>query len=129
MHCALIYELLWTKQLSLVFGTNMAAVSTVASAFMAGLALGSFLFGRIADRSSNLPRLYAGLEFAILICALGFIPTLHLVETVYVFLCQTFPDAPATTTSLRCLLAGLILLPPTTCMGGHPANHLPLLRR
>ncbi len=115
---ALIYELLWTKQLSLVFGTNMAAVSTVASAFMAGLALGSFLFGRIADRSSNLPRLYAGLEFAILICALGFIPTLHLVETVYVFLCQTFPDAPATTTSLRCLLAGLILLPSTTCMGG-----------
>ena len=46
----LILELLWTRMLTLVFGSTTLAVSTVLTAFMGGLGLGSYLAGRVADR-------------------------------------------------------------------------------
>ena len=52
----LIYEVLWTRILGLVFGHTVFAITTVLAAFMAGLGLGSFLFGGVADRSSRPPR-------------------------------------------------------------------------
>lgn len=48
--------------LTQVFGHTTYAVATVLSAFMAGLALGGYLFGSVADRSENDLRLYAILE-------------------------------------------------------------------
>ena len=39
--CGLIYQVLWLRLLSLVFGVTVYAASTVLAAFMAGLALGS----------------------------------------------------------------------------------------
>ena len=78
--CALVYEVLWTRYLSLTFGTTIVAASVVAATFMAGLASGSYLFGRYADRQSNLLRVYALLELGIALTALLFPPTLQLVE-------------------------------------------------
>jgi len=50
---SLILQVVWLKKLVLVFGNTVWAVSTLLTAFMAGLALGSWLFGRIADRSDS----------------------------------------------------------------------------
>jgi spermidine synthase len=61
----LIYQVLWVKQLSLVVGIEVYAVTTGISAFFAGLALGSFLFGRWADRSSRPLFLYALMEIGV----------------------------------------------------------------
>ena len=47
---ALIYEVVWTRLLSLVFGVTLHAISAVLASFMAGLALGSVVAGRLADR-------------------------------------------------------------------------------
>ena len=60
--CALVYEILWTKYLSLTFGNTIFAVSLVAATFMGGLALGSFLLGRYVDLSANLLKIYGLLE-------------------------------------------------------------------
>ena len=49
----LVYEVLWIRMLGLIFGHTVFAVTTVLTAFMAGLALGSYLFGKLADRSRN----------------------------------------------------------------------------
>ena len=38
----LIFEVIWTRMFSLVFGATTLAISTVLTAFMGGLALGSF---------------------------------------------------------------------------------------
>src|SRR5262245_21664639 len=59
---ALVYQILWVKQLSLVVGIDVYAVTTAVAAFFAGLALGSFWFGRHVDRIARPLRLYAGLE-------------------------------------------------------------------
>jgi spermidine synthase len=67
----LIYEVLWIKQLSLVVGVEVQAVTTGVSAFFAGLALGGWLFGRLADRSARPLRLYALLEIAAALLAIS----------------------------------------------------------
>ena len=56
---ALIYQTIWIKQLTLVVGVDVYAVTTGVSGFFAGLALGAALFGRFADRSRSPIRLCA----------------------------------------------------------------------
>lgn len=116
--CALVYEVLWTRYLSLIFGTTIVAASVVAATFMAGLALGSYLFGRYADRESNLLRVYALLELGIALTALLFPPTLNLVEHVYIFILQALPQYPGLANLLHFFFSAMLLLPPTICMGG-----------
>jgi len=116
--CALVYEILWTKYLSLTFGTTMLAVSVVAATFMGGLALGSYLLGRLADRETNLLRIYAFLELGIALTALLFPPTLTLVESAYVWLNRFCPGCAVLTNLFRTLASATLLLPPAACMGG-----------
>jgi spermidine synthase len=73
---ALVYQILWIKQLSLVVGVDVYAVTTGVSAFFAGLALGGALFGRWADRLARPLLLYALLEFGV--AGLGVAVTLAL---------------------------------------------------
>lgn len=73
---ALVYQVLWIKQLSLVVGVEVYAITTGISAFFAGLALGSLLFGRWADRLARPLVLYAALE--ICVAVLGVSATLAL---------------------------------------------------
>jgi spermidine synthase len=62
---ALLYEVVWVRMLTQIFGSTAHAVATVLAAFMAGLALGSYVFGRIVDRKRNFLRLYGWLELGI----------------------------------------------------------------
>lgn len=68
---SLIYQVLWIKQLTLVVGAEVLAVTTGVSAFFAGLALGGWLLGRLADRQRRPLRVYASLEIGVSILAVG----------------------------------------------------------
>ncbi|MHC8344351.1 spermidine synthase [Pseudomonas sp. RT6P73] len=68
---ALVYQVLWIKQLSLVVGVEVYAITTGISAFFAGLALGGLLFGRWADRLQRPVLLYAGLEVLVAVLGVG----------------------------------------------------------
>ena len=113
--CGLVYEVLWTRQLGLIFGHTVHSLSAVLSAFMAGLALGSFLAGRWLARCGRLLLVYGLLELFIgLYCAA--LPWLFdAVAPLYARLYgQTgSPALPAA----RFILSFLLLLVPTTCMG------------
>ena len=50
---ALIYEMMWIRPLSLIFGTTMYAVSTIVASFILGLAMGSWIAGRFTDGLQN----------------------------------------------------------------------------
>src|SRR5688572_28701711 len=69
---ALIYEVVWTRLLTLHMGHGLAAASAVLAAFMGGLAAGAGAAGRYAGTLS--PRraltLYAALEIAIAVMAI-----------------------------------------------------------
>ena len=68
---ALVYQVLWIKQLSLVVGVEVYAITTGISAFFAGLAMGGLLFGRWADRLQQPVLLYAGLEVLVAVLGVG----------------------------------------------------------
>ena len=51
--CGLVYEVVWMRMLTLVFGATAFAAAAILASYFAGLALGSLLFGRLADRSRN----------------------------------------------------------------------------
>src|SRR6476620_742025 len=68
----LIYEVTWTRLLTLYVGHTTAAASTVVAAFLAGLAIGAAIGGRVASRMSARRSLqaYVGLELTVAFCAL-----------------------------------------------------------
>jgi spermidine synthase len=113
-----VYEVLWTKYLSLTFGTTMIAISIVAATFMAGLAIGSYLLGRYADREVNLLRVYACLEIGIALFALLFPPTLAVVTDFHTAVERLFPGLPVIGHLTHFTFSALLLVPPTVCMGG-----------
>ncbi len=71
---ALVYQVVWVRQLTTVLGTTLEAVSVVLGLFMLGLGFGSFLASRFIDRmaGTHLPRLYAALEIGVAVFALLF---------------------------------------------------------
>jgi spermidine synthase len=68
----LIYEVAWTRLLTLRLGHSVAATSTVVAAFMGGLAIGGVAGGRLASRLSarGAIRMYAALEAVVALTAL-----------------------------------------------------------
>src|SRR5690606_12562258 len=59
---SLVFEVIWARMLTQVFGTTSFAISTLLTAFMSGLALGSVIGGRYAARIRNPLRAYALIE-------------------------------------------------------------------
>jgi spermidine synthase len=60
--CGLIYQVLWLRMLGWVFGVTVYAASTVWATFMGGLAIGSVIAGRLADRVRNPLRWFGAAE-------------------------------------------------------------------
>jgi spermidine synthase len=113
----LIYQVLWLRLLALSFGVTIYAASTVLASFMAGLALGSIVAGRLIDRASR-PLLWYGLA-EILVGGLAFATpaALAAVERVYVEAYPALSYAPLAVTAARFGLAFLVLVLPTALMG------------
>src|SRR3712207_3570059 len=61
----LIYQVLWVRLLSLTFGVTVYAVTVVLASFMAGLAIGSFVGGRVAERIERPLLAYGVIEIGI----------------------------------------------------------------
>ena len=121
--CSLVYQLIWARMLVVVFGVGTWAVSTVLAAFMAGLALGSFGFGRLADRRGDPLRIYGLLEIGIAAAALLIPAGIAGLEGVCAALSRVTGDAGFA--AARFALTFALLLVPTTLMGAT----LPVLSR
>jgi spermidine synthase len=113
----LIYQVLWLRQLSLVFGVTVYAASTVLAAFMAGLAIGSALCRRI--RWQRLPPLAAFGAAEVLVGASGLASPLLLdaASSLYLVLYRAAPDSIGVVTAARLVCSFAILALPTALMG------------
>ena len=121
----LILELLWTRMLTLVFGSTALAVSTVLATYMGGLGLGSYLAGKVADRIKNAVRAYALAEAAIGLYALAVPWLIHFYPGLNHWLWAGFGDHYTLLSLLRFVASAALLIVPTTLMGAT----LPLLAR
>jgi spermidine synthase len=122
---ALVYQVVWVRSLSLVFGGSHLAVTTVLSIFMGGLALGGSLLGARADRTRRPLRLYAGLEIGIALSAAAFCFLVRSYPAIYVPLARVAETNAFWLTAVRVGLASFGMIVPTTLMGGT----LPVLSR
>jgi spermidine synthase len=125
---ALVYEIVWTRMLTLVFGHTVFSVSIVLAAFMAGLGLGSYLFGYAIDRlpdskgssegkASTALLIYGWVE--ILIFASGALLSLLFANfaELYASLHSILPESAALQNLIKMVLAFALMLIPTTLMG------------
>jgi spermidine synthase len=113
----LIYQVVWFRVLGLVFGVTVHATSAVLAAFMGGLALGSFLAARWADRVKNPLLVYGVVEAVIGVLGLLSLPALSQLQPLYRTLALAAPDNILAVSAIRFVLALAIMLLPTTLMG------------
>ncbi|MBI5970225.1 MAG: fused MFS/spermidine synthase [Deltaproteobacteria bacterium] len=116
----LAYELVWIRLLILAFGSTQFAVTTVLVTFMAGLALGSLVFGRIIDRFSSPLKAYAAIETALgIYCILS--PFIFSAVKGFYLSLSVVPESAAHAAgfeAMQFMLSFLALIVPTTLMGG-----------
>ena len=125
---SLIFQTIWTRMLHHVFGATSVAISTVLTAFMAGLGLGNYLAGRYANRIKHPIFAYAFAEAGVAIWGL-LIPFLVTSDgwlgSVNAFLRQSLGAESSTFMIVRFLCVAPLILVPTTLMGAS----FPLLTR
>lgn len=121
----LAYQVLWVRELKLVFGASTFAVSTVVAAFMGGLAVGGFAMGRFADRLARPLEAYGLLEIGVGLYALLFPLLVTLATPVYLSVWRALEPGAMVFGSIQLVLVGSLLLLPTAAMGAT----LPLLAR
>jgi spermidine synthase len=115
---SLIFELIWSRYLTLIFGASALAVASVLTCFMLGMAGGSWYVGRRIDKSEN--------SFQTLIL-LNVIIGLYGLASPFIFsgldhlnslLFSNLALADPLKNSVRFLLSFVVLLGPTFSMGG-----------
>ncbi len=114
---ALIYQIVWTRQCMLLLGSTAYAVSTVLSIFFLGLGLGSFIGGKLAERTSNPMRWYAGIEVLIGLWAWVVIDIVSNRGAIVLSLIQVLPDNEWFLFLLRVSIAIFWFALPSLCMG------------
>jgi spermidine synthase len=115
---SLIYQVLWMKELSLLFGSTAQATATTLTAFFLGLAVGGWSWGRIAPRLARPLRAYGMLELGIAGCVLFYFVLFDLYGLVYPVLAQEIGHRREVLLIVKFLLGIVVLFPASFLMGG-----------
>lgn len=113
----LIYQVLWLRRLSLIFGVTVYAASTVLAAFMAGLALGSVLSGWVLRRRYSPLIAFGVAEVLVGVTGMASPFLLDAAAFIYAGLYQVAPDSLGALTVARLVSSFVILAVPTAMMG------------
>jgi spermidine synthase len=119
----LIYQVVWTQDLVLIFGDTTLAIVTTVSAFLAGLGMGSLLGAAIAARLRRALAVYGLLEITVGCLALLMPLAFDVIATLFRSAYLSLP--PTEVALIRFGLAFVALAPATMLMG----MSLPVLTR
>lgn len=113
---ALIYEITWIRPLQFLLGSTTYTISIIFSAFMLGLALGSWFISKRIGKIKNLPKTYAHIEMAIGLYGVLLLSIFNILPDIYdglYFLHGNFYLFEI----VQFLLVFIVLLVPTMLMG------------
>ena len=113
----LIYEIVWARQLVLVFGNTTQAVSAILTGFFGGLAVGGWVGGRVADRVASPLRMYGVIELILVVVVLVTPLTFGLIHELYRGAFDSLAEVPVALALTRFGLSILALSPATILMG------------
>ncbi len=111
----LIYQVVWTQDLVLVFGDTTQAVVTTVTAFLAGLGIGALIGSAVGARLRRALAVYGLLEIAVGCLALLMPLAFDVVATLFRSAYLTLP--PLEVALIRFALAFVALTPVTLLMG------------
>jgi spermidine synthase len=116
---AFLYLAVWMRGMALTFGNTSVVSATAISAFLGGMALGAWIWGRLGDRR---PRssvmIFAGLALAAGVYGVASLRILHGVEALYLLLYPSFADHGIFLASAQVMLIVLFIFPAAVLMGG-----------
>ena len=115
---ALIYQVLWLKQLGRLFGVTAYASSTTLAVFFLGLSIGGLVWSRRAAELKNPLRTYAWLELGVAASALLYFGLFAIYGALLEPLFGGDDYRPALALALKFVLAVGILFLPSFLMGG-----------
>ncbi len=115
---ALVYEILWLKELRLLFGASSYAVATTLAAFFLGLGFGGEYWGKKSAAHVNPLLLYGLLELGVAFSALGYFLILDLYSALYTPLFSKFGNNRTLFTLIKFAMSLCLLFPPAFFMGG-----------
>lgn len=115
---ALVYEVIWSKYLSHMFGSTIYAQTVVLAVFMGGLALGNRLFGGKSDRVRRPLKAYGLMEVVIGLYAFFFASFHGIADSIFVSVGSNLLEQRGLLLALKGALAVGLLIIPTVLMGG-----------
>jgi spermidine synthase len=114
---ALIYEVVWFRPLTLIFGSTIYATSILVAAFLGGLSIGSWLFGSYADQAKSPLKAYALIELGIGFYGLMLIYLFNFLPHLYLNLYHAFSSVDGLFFASQFILSFAVVLIPATLMG------------
>ncbi|MCF8224988.1 MAG: fused MFS/spermidine synthase [Bacteroidales bacterium] len=115
---ALIYQITWIRELGTFFGIQVYSSTTVLAAFMSGLALGSWIFGKLSDRIRDPLLLFILMEISLAVYALAFPWIKALIADIYLLVAPDPSSGVFVQQIVRFASAFPLLLIATSIMGG-----------
>ena len=115
--CAMAYEVIWTKLLGLIIGPTTYSFTIVLVSFITCLALGSMIFGWLADRIKRPIRLLIYTQLLAALFALLVSQVLGNSQFFFSKLIYHFQDNFALLNILKAVVLFGFMLVPTICLG------------
>jgi spermidine synthase len=116
---AMVYEVAWTRVLSLAFASSVYGVTIMLSAFLAGLAGGSAWASAVLRRARR-PASFRTVSWLLAGTAVGAwlsLPVGNALPRVFLALHRTAPGQETSLFATQFLVAALLMLPSALCLG------------
>ncbi len=114
---ALTFEILWQRQMFLIFGASAPATTAVLTAIFLGIAFGSLMATPLTNRFPRPLIVFACMETTIGVWGFCLPFLLPITDELYIFMALRLGEANPLVSVVRFALAVGLLLPATLCMG------------
>ncbi len=117
---SMLYELVWVRLLVLSIGGTVHAFSMMLVGFIAGIALGAWIAGRLLRRRRNALALFGVCELGISVCVLVPLSAYQALPFFFFRIASSIPHTPGTYPIHLLIAVGvaaLLMLVPATLMG------------
>jgi len=115
--CGMAYEVIWTKLLALIVAPTTYSFTIVLVTFITGLALGSMIFGRLADKSNKTFRLLIFTQINAALFVLGISQLLGNSQFFFTKLIYSFGSNFLLLSISKAVILLVFMILPTLCLG------------
>ncbi len=115
---ALVYQVLWVRELGLLFGSTAQGAALTIAVFFTGIAGGGWFWGQRTTRRTSALRTFGRLELGVAVTALGYFVLVDAYGALYPHMYAAIGHVAVLDTLLKIAIAASVLLPASFLMGG-----------